>query len=172
MSSPALAPLSTRRKTVLTARRLAPLVRSGDLLILDGPLGSGKTFFVRALCRALALPQADRVTSPTFTLVHEYPTDPPMAHADLYRLNTAADVRALGLDAMREDGRLVVVEWGRPYLHELGGDALLIDFALEPRRVGISASGARSREILETWINAPPALVLKPTRGSERAGRE
>lgn len=156
MSSPVLAPLPTRRKTVLTARRLAPLVRASDLLILDGPLGSGKTFFVRALCRALALPQAERVTSPTFTLVHEYPTAPPIAHADLYRLNTASDVRALGLDAMREEGKLVIVEWGRPYLNELGGDALLIDFALEPRRLAISSSGTRSGEILETWSSGGP----------------
>lgn len=157
MSRPVLAALSTRRNTVLMARRLAPHVRSGDLLILDGPLGSGKTFFVRALCRALALPQAERVTSPTFTLVHEYPTHPPMAHADLYRLGTATDVRALGLDAMREEGKLVVVEWGRPYLNELGGDALLVDFALEPRRVAFSATGSRSREILGSLDQRDPS---------------
>jgi tRNA threonylcarbamoyladenosine biosynthesis protein TsaE len=156
MSSPVLAPLPTRRKTVLAARKLAPFLRASDLLVLDGPLGSGKTFFVRALCRSLALPQAERVTSPTFTLVHEYPTSPPIAHADLYRLNTAAEVRALGLDAMREDGKLVIVEWGRPYVGELGGDALVLDFALEPRRLAISASGARSREILMTCTSAGP----------------
>ncbi|HMJ14255.1 MAG TPA: tRNA (adenosine(37)-N6)-threonylcarbamoyltransferase complex ATPase subunit type 1 TsaE [Polyangiaceae bacterium] len=154
MSSSVLVDLPTRRATVIAARKLAPMLRGRDLIILDGPLGSGKTFFVRALCRALALPHAERVTSPTFTLVHEYPTEPAMAHADLYRLNSSGDVLALGLDAMREDGKLTVVEWGRPYLAELGGDALLLEFALDPRRLAISATGPRSREILATWVNA------------------
>jgi tRNA threonylcarbamoyladenosine biosynthesis protein TsaE len=154
MNSPILVELPTRRATVFAARRLAPSLRARDLVILDGPLGSGKTFFVRALCRALALSHAERVTSPTFTLVHEYPTEPPMAHADLYRLNGPADVRALGLDAMRDEGKLAVVEWGRPYLEELGGDAVLLEFALEPRRLAISATGPRSGEIVATWVNA------------------
>ena len=94
-------PLSTPRATRELARRIAPLLERGDLVILTGPLGSGKTYFTRALCRALGLPPRVRVPSPTFTLVHEHSTLPPLSHADLYRLRDAADVRSLGLDAQR-----------------------------------------------------------------------
>ncbi|HET7541079.1 MAG TPA: tRNA (adenosine(37)-N6)-threonylcarbamoyltransferase complex ATPase subunit type 1 TsaE [Polyangiaceae bacterium] len=140
--------LPTRRTTQKLAQLLAPSLAESDLLILTGPLGSGKTFFVRALCRALGLPSTQRVTSPTFTLVQEYETAPPLAHADLYRLTGPEQLRELGLDAQRDEGRVLVVEWGEPYVEQLGGDALQLSFALEPRRVAVSATGRRSRAIL------------------------
>ena len=140
--------LPTRRATQKLAQLVAPTLSASDLLILTGPLGSGKTFFVRALCRALGLPQSQRVASPTFTLVHEHDTQPPLSHADLYRLNGPEQVRELGLDAQRDDGRVLLVEWGEPYLEQLGGDALILTFALDPRRAAISATGRRSRAIL------------------------
>src|SRR5690606_9245892 len=97
--------------TVKLAQRVAPNLAPGHLLVLSGPLGSGKTFFTRALCRALGLPEEVRVPSPTFTLVHEHPTCPPLAHADVYRLATEEDVEQLGLDARRDEGLVAVVEW-------------------------------------------------------------
>jgi tRNA threonylcarbamoyladenosine biosynthesis protein TsaE len=140
--------LPTRRATRELARRVAARLEPSDLLILSGPLGSGKTFFARAVCRALGLPHSQRVASPTFTLVHEHETKPPLSHADLYRLNGAEQVRELGLDAQRDDGRLLLVEWGEPYIELLGGDALLVTFAHDPRRAVISETGRRSRAIL------------------------
>jgi tRNA threonylcarbamoyladenosine biosynthesis protein TsaE len=118
--------LPTRRATVRLARRLAPLLEAGDLVVLSGELGAGKTFLVRALCRALGLSERVRVTSPTFSLVHEHDTQPPVAHADLYRLETRESVRELGLVHQRDDGRLVLVEWGEPHVDVLGGDALIV----------------------------------------------
>jgi tRNA threonylcarbamoyladenosine biosynthesis protein TsaE len=141
-------PLPTRRSTIQLARRLAPALARGDLVVLSGPLGSGKTFFTRALCRALGLPASVRVTSPTFTLVHEYATSVPLAHADLYRLKRPADVRELGLDSMRDDGWLVVAEWAEPHVALLGGDALLIRFTVDPRSATLSALGPRGERIL------------------------
>jgi len=140
--------LPTRRSTQKLAQLIAPALADSDLLILTGPLGSGKTFFVRALCRALGLPSTQRVTSPTFTLVQEYETVPPLAHADLYRLTGPEQLRELGLDAQRDDGRVLLVEWGEPYVELLGGDALLLAFALDPRRVVVSATGRRSQTVL------------------------
>ena len=137
--------LPTRRSTQQLAERLAPLLAHSDLVVLSGPLGSGKTFFSRALCRALGLPRAERVTSPTFTLIHEHETRLPLSHADLYRLNGPEQVRELGLDAQRDDGRILLVEWGEPYIDLLGGDALVVTFALDPRRASVSSTGQRSR---------------------------
>lgn len=143
--------LLTRRDTRKLAQRLAPLLSAGDLLVLAGPLGSGKTFFTRALCRALGLERSERVASPTFTLVHEYETSPPIAHADLYRLKDAAEVSKLGLDAQRDDGRLLVVEWGEPYVALLGGDALILELSLDPRRARLKAEGRASERTLAAF---------------------
>jgi len=136
--------------TARLAADLAPSLAAGDLLLLDGPLGAGKTFFTRALARALGLGTSTRVTSPTFTLVHEYPTAPPLVHADLYRLSDdERGVFELGLVGQRDDGALLVVEWGLPFERLLGGDALVMRLAREPRSATFSATGPRSRRLLE-----------------------
>jgi len=95
-----------------TARRLP----HGQLLVLTGPLGAGKTTFVAALTAALGS-EAD-VTSPTYTLVHEYPTPAgPLVHVDAYRLPPAVDLDAtLDLDDYLGRARAVVIEWGERLL--------------------------------------------------------
>jgi tRNA threonylcarbamoyladenosine biosynthesis protein TsaE len=140
--------LTSERTTRELAARVAPHLAAGDLVVLSGPLGSGKTFFARALCRALGLPPRVRVPSPTFTLVHEHPTTPPVSHADLYRLRDENDVRGLGLDAQRDDGRVLLVEWGEPYIAALGGDALVLELSVGPRRAKLRATGRRSSALL------------------------
>ena len=142
--------LPNKAATLRLARDLAPLLAPGDLLLLDGALGAGKTFFARALAKALGLPSEVRVTSPTFTLVHEYATEPRLLHADLYRLlEDERGVVELGLLPQRDDGALLVVEWGRSFERLLGGDALVLALERDPRKVAISATGKRSRQLLE-----------------------
>lgn len=94
----------------LAAKALAALP-PGALLVLSGPLGAGKTTFTRALVRLLD--PAVAVSSPTYALVHEYPTAGGLVvHMDAYRLPDASSLEQLGLDDYLERARLVIVEWG------------------------------------------------------------
>jgi tRNA threonylcarbamoyl adenosine modification protein YjeE len=141
-------PLPTRRATRELGRALARVLAPGDVVILSGALGAGKTFLVRALCRALGLASEQRVTSPTFALINQLPTEPPVAHADLYRLGSAAELDELGLRELRERGFVLLVEWGERFAAELGPDVLELSIQLQPRRALLSATGPRSREQL------------------------
>jgi tRNA threonylcarbamoyladenosine biosynthesis protein TsaE len=131
-TAPHSIPLPTRRSTIQLAGRLAGAIEGGDLIVLSGGLGAGKTFFARALCRALGVPSEIPVTSPTFTLVHEYEGRVPLRHADVYRLHDAGELAGLGLREQRAEGAVLVVEWGEPYLEALGGDGLLLEIAVSP----------------------------------------
>lgn len=93
------------------AAELAGRLPRGSLILLDGPLGAGKTTFVAGLVAALGGPA--RTSSPTYTLVHEYPTpDGTVVHVDAYRLPDAHDLDAIGLEDYLARARLVAVEWG------------------------------------------------------------
>lgn len=88
---------------------LARLVRPGDVITLAGPLGAGKTVIARGLIAALG--QRGDIPSPSFALVQPYDQlDPPLWHADLYRLDKPADLIELGLDTIRHEG-VLLVEW-------------------------------------------------------------
>ncbi len=132
------------------ARALARAVRPGDLVVLTGELGAGKTFFVRAFLRALGLPERERVTSPTFSLVHDYELGAlRIGHADLYRLSEPSELTHLGLRDRRAEGAILLVEWGEPYADRLGGDALLIHIGVTPARTArLTATGARGTALL------------------------
>ena len=129
--------LATRRDTQRLGRDIAGKLEASDLVVLAGPLGSGKTFLARAIARSLGVPAGVRITSPTFTLVQEYATPrATLLHADLYRLLDAPDVRTqverLGLRERRSEGCIVLVEWGQQAETWLGGPpALVVELAIK-----------------------------------------
>lgn len=150
--------LSARRDTLRLARRLAAASAPGDLIFLEGPLGAGKTFLARALCRALGVSREVRVASPTFALVHEYEARMPVAHADLYRLESAESVRELGLREARDRGALIVAEWAERFADELGPDGLVVRLETpraSARRARLEPRGERGRALADAALGAP-----------------
>lgn len=117
-------------ETEAVAAALVPFLRSGDVVLLSGDLGAGKTVFARGLARAAGV--EGTVTSPTFTLVHSYATtiDLELLHADVYRLETAAEIAELGLAELVEDDAFALVEWGERAAEELGPEHLLVTLSL------------------------------------------
>ena len=120
--------LPTTADTEALGTRIAAAIRPGDAILLDGPLGAGKSVLARALIRAAAAAPALDVPSPSYTLVQEYGTAAgPLYHFDLWRLDGPAGVIELGWDEARQG--IVVVEWAsrlgvlRPH------DALCIELA-------------------------------------------
>lgn len=141
----AVLPLPDPEATERLARRLAPRLGPGDVLLLEGPIGAGKTHFARALIQAL-LPVAEEVPSPTFTLVQVYEAPAgPVWHADLYRLSHPDEVVELGLAEAFETA-LCLVEWPERLGPHRPQGALTLRFAHAPgdaRTVELHPEGAR-----------------------------
>ncbi len=106
--SPQVFTTGSEEETAAVGERLAGSVGPGDIILLYGELGAGKTAFVRGLARGLG-GAPDEVTSPTFTLIQEYHGRVPLYHVDLYRLEPL-EVDDLGLDELSPDG-VMAVEW-------------------------------------------------------------
>jgi tRNA threonylcarbamoyladenosine biosynthesis protein TsaE len=101
----------SEEETIALGRRLAPRLRGVALLI--GNLGAGKTTLTKGIVESLGAAPADAVSSPTFTLVHQYGED--VFHVDLYRLDEAREVETLGLNDLFNSSSLVILEWAERF---------------------------------------------------------
>jgi tRNA threonylcarbamoyladenosine biosynthesis protein TsaE len=136
--------------------RLAGELRAGDLVLLNGELGAGKTTLTRGIGEALGVRGA--VTSPTFVLARTHPRDgAPLVHVDAYRLGSAMELDDLDIDF---ENSIVVVEWGAGLTDGITDDWLSVDIErphggdeaadVEPREITLTAHGERWKE----WVNA------------------
>ncbi len=129
----------SEQETEGIARKLVPALRPHDVVILKGRLGSGKTVFVRGLAVALDL-DANLVTSPSFTLVNEYPGRHPLYHFDLYRMTSPDELYEIGwYDYLEREG-LVAAEWGEKADEFLPASYYLVEFEIvseQERRITI-----------------------------------
>lgn len=136
------------------AAAISGLSRRGDIILLAGEMGAGKTAFAQGFGRAMGV--TEPITSPTFTLVHSYDTTgPTLHHADVYRLDHLAEVADLALGELAEIDGIVLVEWG-DVVESTFGDHLvvrldLVDGDIEVRRITITPNGS-------TWARRWNAL--------------
>ncbi|HHW14624.1 MAG TPA: tRNA (adenosine(37)-N6)-threonylcarbamoyltransferase complex ATPase subunit type 1 TsaE [Firmicutes bacterium] len=133
---------------------LGELVRPGDVVLLSGDLGAGKTTFTRGLARGAGV--TEPVTSPTFTLLHQYAGRLPVYHCDLYRWPPAEDLSELGLPEYLSGDGVTVVEWPSPLGRWTPAEYLEVELRLSPpgRRLAVKGHGARGRELEEGFRRA------------------
>jgi tRNA threonylcarbamoyladenosine biosynthesis protein TsaE len=135
--------------TIEVGRKLAQLLVPPQLLVLRGDLGTGKTTLVKGIAEALDAAEANEVTSPTFTLLHEYggtregkPVQ--LYHLDVYRLEGERQLETLGLDDLLTDDALVLIEWGEKFksiLAKATGEITIRSAGGDTRRIKVTLKG-------------------------------
>lgn len=143
---------------------LARALEPGDLVVLTGDLGAGKTTLVRSIARGLGVPADVPVTSPTFELVHELPGRMPVVHADLYRLAPGDDLAELGLLPRIGADAVVLVEWGDKFPGELGSEGLWIniDLGKDERTIVVRGRGRRGQALVQALLPLLSDLPPEP----------
>jgi tRNA threonylcarbamoyladenosine biosynthesis protein TsaE len=141
-------------ETHALGQRLGALLRAGDVVVLDGELGTGKTVLAKGIAVALGI--TDPVVSPTFTVVREYDAPTPMVHVDVYRLDHLQELHDLGFDDLVGEEAVTVVEWGDRVSAVLPSDRLRVLLEAgdgdDDRLVSVDAAGI-------TWAERLDALT-------------
>ncbi|PIE20223.1 MAG: tRNA (adenosine(37)-N6)-threonylcarbamoyltransferase complex ATPase subunit type 1 TsaE [Proteobacteria bacterium] len=154
--------------TRAVAAALAQALQPGDLVALQGPLGAGKTVFVRGLAEALEIPREAGVSSPSYALVNLYEGGRhPVAHLDLYRLGDEDELEALGFRDLLDDARVVLVEWPEhaPVVCEIATFILVIeDLGPSRRRLRLSSQEPEASRALARALASLPQARPAPAR--------
>jgi len=143
--------------TRLAGREFALVLIPGDIVLLTGPLGAGKTTFVQGAAQGLGV--KDRVTSPTFTMVREHACDnergvATLQHADLYRIEGVDEVLDLALGELVEESAVALVEWGELAASVFGRDVLVIRFDVaddDGRWLSVASAPISRHAALDRW---------------------
>jgi len=119
---------------------------------LSGELGSGKTSFVQGLARGLDVPENYYITSPTYSIIHEYPGRIPLFHIDLYRIREKDGIYETGLYEMLDRFGIFAIEWPDFVINDLGEDFLSIHFEFagdDAREICIAANGEKAADLIK-----------------------
>ncbi len=138
----------SEEETVAFGEKLAAEMPPSVVVLLIGQLGAGKTTLAKGIVKGLGAARPDDVSSPTFTLIHEY--SPSVFHIDLYRLDTAQQVATLGLDEIFDRRAVVLIEWGERFPELMPKDRI---------EIRLQSNGENSRELAVTStmeLSLPP----------------
>jgi tRNA threonylcarbamoyladenosine biosynthesis protein TsaE len=134
---------ASEEETIALGEKLAHDLPRRATVLLIGNLGAGKTTLAKGLVQGLHAADPDQVSSPTFTLIHEYGQQQKVYHVDLYRLDRAAEAAALGLEELFEKDAVVLVEWGERFPQIMPAERI---------EIRIAAGAGDQREITVTPI--------------------
>lgn len=140
------------RETRQVGRRLGERADAGTVIALYGDLGSGKTVFVQGVARGLDVPAGYYVTSPSYTLVNEYPGRHPVFHVDLYRLGNISDLEDIGLHEIIGGDGVVAIEWADRIRGEFSREYIAVHFEVpngELRKICLTAYGHSNVNLLK-----------------------
>jgi len=144
-------------RTFDLGRALGQVVQAGDVVGLIGDLGAGKTCFVQGVAAGLDVDQRYRVSSPTFTLINEYPGRLTLVHVDLYRLDDIDEMAEIGVfDYFGANGGCLV-EWFDRCLDNAPRARMELHFCVvgeEQRKLGVWVAGARHNDLAQAWMAA------------------
>ncbi len=145
---------SNEQDTIRIAAEIGSLLRAGDLLVINGELGAGKTYFAKGIAKGLDID--DMVNSPTYTLINEYQGRLPFYHWDVYRLSDPEEIFELGSDEYFYGRGVTLIEWGERIAELLPEEYLQIDIERlqddisgEQRLLRITAKGSRYESLLK-----------------------
>ena len=133
-------------------RRVGTWIDFPLIITLTGELGSGKTAFVQGLARGLDVPDEYYITSPTYTLIHEFPGRRPLIHVDLYRLDPAVDFEDIGLDDVLCRQAVIAIEWADRLCDRLADNLLDLNFKIADdkiRHIHLIAGGHATDNLLK-----------------------
>ena len=140
---------SSADETRNLGKRLGKILLAGDIILLFGDLGAGKTTFSQGVASGLGVGQDEYVRSPTFTLINQYQGRIPVHHIDLYRIESLAEMANIGLEDTFDGEGAVLVEWAEKLFHEKTGE-ITADLTLEQRievKLNILSDDVRTIEI-------------------------
>jgi tRNA threonylcarbamoyladenosine biosynthesis protein TsaE len=130
-------------ETIVFGRSLKDLLAAPKLVVLRGPLGAGKTTLIKGIAVGFAAAAEEDVTSPTFTLIHEYRGPAAnLYHIDLYRIDTDRELETLGLDDLFADNSILLIEWGEKFprfTHERDVEIVLEPAGEDVRRIRVTS---------------------------------
>jgi tRNA threonylcarbamoyladenosine biosynthesis protein TsaE len=135
---------ASEEATIALGEELAKMLPRKRAVLLIGNLGAGKTTMAKGIVRGLGAAEADEVSSPTFTLIHEYGSEGRVYHIDLYRLDELREVATLGLDEIFDREAVVLIEWGERFPQLMPA---------ERTEIRIRATGDDEREIEVTEVS-------------------
>jgi len=151
-----LIPSKTAEATLALGETMGRQISQGLSIALKGDLGAGKTTFVKGLAKGLGVSEDYYITSPTFSIINEYPALPfTLYHLDLYRLSSADELEYIGVDDIVDDSHIIVVEWPE-ILQEISFPFdIEIRFQFDEhynRSISVFASGQRGENLLSKLV--------------------
>jgi tRNA threonylcarbamoyladenosine biosynthesis protein TsaE len=150
----------SERETLALGRRLGELCEAGDVILLSGELGTGKTCLVRGIAHGLGV--AETPFSPSFVLVREYRGRLPLYHMDFYRIDSAEEIADLGIDDYLNSGGVCAIEWAERAEGLTPPDGLratlyYVESKEQARTLALEASGSRHEELLHALAQSTEA---------------